>query len=65
VIYATYITYTSLQKKAALGLPQLGVRFLADSNSWNVNGTTNLKTVRQMFKKARNQLGTPRGAKSL
>jgi len=25
-------------KEAASGLPQLGVRFLADNNSWNVNG---------------------------
>ena len=30
--------------------PQLVVRFLADSNSWNVNGTLNLRTVRQMLK---------------
>jgi len=29
--------------------PQLGVRFLADSNSWDVNGTPNLRTVRQML----------------
>ena len=29
--------------------PQLGMRFLADSNSWNVNGTPNLRTVRQML----------------
>jgi len=27
-----------LEKEAALGLPRLGLRFLADSNSWNVNG---------------------------
>jgi len=26
------------EKEAALGLPQLGVMFLADSNSWNLNG---------------------------
>jgi len=29
--------------------PQLGMRFLADSNSWNVNGTPNLRTVKQML----------------
>jgi len=28
----------SSEKEAALGLPQLDLRFLADSNSWNVNG---------------------------
>jgi len=38
-----------LHAKAALVFPQLGVRFLADSNSWNVNGTPNLGTVRQML----------------
>jgi len=32
------ITYMSSEKVAALDLPQLGLRFLADSNSWNVNG---------------------------
>jgi len=37
-----HATYTSSEKEAALGLSQLGVSFLADSNSWNVNGTTNL-----------------------
>jgi len=26
--------------------PQLGVSFFADSNSWNVNGTSNLRTVK-------------------
>jgi len=30
--------------------PQLNFRFLADSNSWNVNGTSNLKTVRHMLR---------------
>ena len=30
--------------------PQLGVRFLADSNSWNGNGTPNLRTVRQILR---------------
>jgi len=29
--------------------PQLGVRFLADSNSLKVSGTSNLRTVRQML----------------
>jgi len=29
--------------------PQLGVRFLADSNVWNANGTPNLRTVKQML----------------
>jgi len=38
------------KKEAALGLSQLGVRFLDDSNSWNVNGTSNLRPVRQMLK---------------
>jgi len=27
----------SSERKAALGLPQLGLGFLADRNSWNVN----------------------------
>jgi len=27
-----------LEKEASLGLPQLRLRFLADSNSWNVYG---------------------------
>jgi len=31
--------YVSSEKEAALGLPQLGVKFLADSNSWFVNRT--------------------------
>jgi len=30
--------------------PQLDVRFLADSNNWNVNATPNLRTVRQMLR---------------
>jgi len=30
--------------------PQLGVRFLADSNSWNVNGTSILRTMRRYSK---------------
>jgi len=38
VTYATYITCMPSEKEVALSLPQLGVRFLADSNSWNVNG---------------------------
>jgi len=28
----------SSEKEAALRLPQLGLRFLADDNNWNVNG---------------------------
>jgi len=34
--------YMSSAMEATLGLPQLSVRFLADSNGWNVNGTPNL-----------------------
>jgi len=34
---------------------QVSVRCLADSNSWNVNGTPNLRIVKQMFR-ARRQL---------
>ena len=30
--------------------PQLGVRFLADSNSWIVNGTPNLRLVQHMLR---------------
>jgi len=33
MIHATCTTYVSSEKEAALGLPQLGVRLLADSNS--------------------------------
>jgi len=40
MMHATY-------KEAALGLPQLGVRFLADSNSWFVNGTLKLRAMKQ------------------
>jgi len=50
MINATYIAYMSLYKDATLGLPQQGVRLLADSNTWNMNGTPNLRTVRQMLK---------------
>jgi len=32
------VIYMPSEKEAASGLPQLGLRFLADSNSWNVNG---------------------------
>jgi len=28
----------SSEKEATLGLPRLVLRFLADSNSWNMNG---------------------------
>jgi len=33
-----HATYMSSEKDAALGLPQLGLRLIADSSSWNVNG---------------------------
>jgi len=45
MIHATYVF-----GEAALGLPHLRVRYLADSNSWNVNGTPNLSTVRQLLR---------------
>jgi len=38
MIHATCITYLSSEKATTLGLTQLDVRFLADINSWNVNG---------------------------
>jgi len=41
----------SSEKEATVGLPQLGVSFLADSNRWNKKGTSNFRTVRQMLKK--------------
>jgi len=34
---------------SSTSLLQLGMRFLADSNSWNVNGTPNFRTMRQML----------------
>jgi len=37
-----HMGYMSSAMEATLGLPQLSVRFLADSNGWNVNGTPNL-----------------------
>jgi len=40
----------SSEKKAALGLPQPFFNFLADSSSWNANGISNFRTVRQMLK---------------
>jgi len=33
-----HATYKSPEMEAALGLPQQGLRFLVDTNSWNVNG---------------------------
>jgi len=51
MIHATYITYMSSENEVDLGLPSLGVRFLADSNSSNMNGTPNLRIVRQMLKR--------------
>jgi len=38
----------SSEKEAALDLLQQGLGILVGSNSWNVYGTPNLKTVRQM-----------------
>jgi len=40
----------SSEKKAAVGLPGQSLRFLADSNSWNVNGTPNIRTARHILK---------------
>jgi len=34
---ATHITYM-FSKETTLALPQLGLKFLADNNCWNVNG---------------------------
>jgi len=45
-----HATYMSSEKEAALGLTELCMRFLADSNSWKANGTPNVMTVRQMLK---------------
>jgi len=50
MIRATYITYIISEKVAALGIPQLGVMFPADSTSWIVNETPNLSTVRQTLR---------------
>jgi len=50
MIHAACITYTSSDKEAASGLPQQGVSFLTDRNSWNANGTPNFRTVRQALK---------------
>jgi len=49
MIHATYIKSMSSEKEAALGLSQLGLTYLADSNRWNVNGTPDLNTVMQIF----------------
>jgi len=40
----------SPEKETALGLHELRVMFLAVSNSWNVNGKPNFRTVRQMLR---------------
>ena len=40
----------SSEKEAGLGISQLGLRFLAVSNSWNGNVMSNFTTVRQMLK---------------
>ena len=37
MLHATCITYMSSEKETTSGLTQLGLRFLADSNSWIVN----------------------------
>jgi len=50
MIDATYIMYRFSEKETFFALPQLGVTILADSNSWNMNGTPNLKTMRQMLR---------------
>jgi len=43
-------TYIISEKVAALGTPQLGVMFPADSTSWIVNETPNVRTVRQILR---------------
>jgi len=48
----------SSDKEAALGLPQLSLKFLADSNSWNVNGTPIFGTVRQLLKNIERELSS-------
>jgi len=50
MVFVTRVTYLSSGKEAALGLPQQDVRLLTDSNNWNVNGTLNLRTVRQILR---------------
>jgi len=50
MVSVTRVTYMSSGKEAALGLPQQDVRLLTDSNNWNVNGTLNLRTVRQILR---------------
>jgi len=47
---AIYIRHMYSEKEMTLGLSRLGVRFLDGSNSWNVNGTPNVRIVRQMIK---------------
>jgi len=46
MMHATYMS----SEEAGLGLPQLGVRFPEKSMSWIANGTSNLRTVRQMVR---------------
>jgi len=43
-------TFFHTVRYTLLTCPQLGVRFLADSINWNVNGTPNLRPVRQMLR---------------
>jgi len=44
-IYQIYV----FRERSSLGLPQLGLRRLADINSWNVNETPSQSYVRQML----------------
>jgi len=37
-MHTIYTSHMSAEKAQALGLPQLGLMFLVDSNNWNVNG---------------------------
>jgi len=48
MMHASYITKVPSEKEAALSLHQRGVKFLTDSNRWNVNGKPHI--VRQMLK---------------
>jgi len=52
--YACHIYYMCVFREGSSFrlMPQLGTRCVVDSKSWNANGTTNLRTVRQMLKGA-------------
>ena len=56
MMHNKYISYMSSEKVVALGLPPLGVRFLAGRNSSNVSGTPNFRIVRQLLKSKLSQL---------